>query len=62
MPNFLPREPHRLDSSLSPNRELAVKWESFPHLTRSEADDFAADIEAARRSLPPPDDRDPVSR
>jgi hypothetical protein len=34
-------------------RELAERWRTMPHLTAREADEFAADIAAARDALPP---------
>jgi hypothetical protein len=37
--------------------EVAARWPTLPHLTPAEAAAFAADLETARRELPP--DRDP---
>ena len=34
--------------------ELAAKWRTIPRLTAAEADDFAEEIEAARRAVPAP--------
>jgi hypothetical protein len=34
-------------------RELAALWTTMPHLTPEEAEEFAKDIEAARKELPP---------
>jgi predicted transcriptional regulator len=34
-------------------RELAARWRTMPHLTLAEAEEFAADIAAARAELPP---------
>ena len=36
--------------------ELAERWADLPRLTPGEARDFAGDVGAARRGLPPPPD------
>lgn len=33
-------------------RDLAARWPRMPHLTPAEADDFAADLAAARAAFP----------
>lgn len=36
-----------------PACELAERWAAFPHLTRSEADRLAEELDEARRAMPP---------
>ncbi|KPK79779.1 MAG: hypothetical protein AMS25_11380 [Gemmatimonas sp. SM23_52] len=36
-----------------PARQLAECWAALPHLTRSEADRLAEELDEARRALPP---------
>jgi len=36
-----------------PARELAERWAALPHLTRSDADRLAEQLDEARRALPP---------
>ena len=50
---LVPSAGEEAPSRLPTARQFAARWRNLPRLSADDADAFAADIEASRRSLPP---------